>query len=48
MDLTELEERAAENPNVKINILYDIACTLTKHLQVSMDKGHFQSLQLCL
>lgn len=34
--LTELEKLAANKPFLRIHILYDIACTLTKHLQVSV------------
>ena len=34
--LQELEKHNADNPGLKINILYDIACMLVKHLQVTI------------
>ena len=34
--LPELEKEAAEKPDLKMNVLYDIACTLTKYLQVTV------------
>lgn len=35
--LQELEKDNADNPRLKINILYDIACMLVKHLQVKIN-----------
>jgi hypothetical protein len=34
--LQELEENNADNPGLKIPILYDIASMLVKHLQVEI------------
>ena len=33
----ELEKDNADNPGLKINIFYDIACMLVKHLLVTFD-----------